>query len=409
MNNQSIRNTILSSPLSDHRSPLTFLALAIIVLSIDSCKPLPLTEIQDGIDRIADRYVPDQREGIADITVSEGPENTLVLKGETDYRALKQELTDSLSSKGYNVIDSIMLLPGDDLGEYRYGVVSLSVINLRKSPGHSNELVSQSVMGTPLKLLKDSGYWLLVQTPDRYISWTEKSAVQQMTESEFDNWRKASKLICTNNSGWIYESSEEKKVIGDFVAGCVVKSAGRRGAHEKIILPDGREGYIRKESVVDYEVWKNSITPVGADIYNVASGMMGIPYLWGGSSTKAVDCSGFVQTVYFMNGIILPRDASLQALNGLPLDISAGWQELMAGDLLFFGSVSNSRPRVTHVAIYKGESEYIHSSGRVMVNSLDSARTNYSSYRRNSLLSARRVIGTESYPGISFVRDHNWY
>lgn len=399
MKNQSIRNTIL----------IPVLALAMIVLSLNSCKPLPVTELQNGIDRIAARYVPDQREGIADITVSAGTENRIILKGETDYRALKQELTDSLSSKGYNVIDSILLLPGDDLGEYRYGVVSLSVINLRKSPGHSYELVSQSLMGTPLKLLKDTGYWLLVQTPDRYISWTEKSAVQLMTESDFDNWKRAPKFICTDNLGWIYESVDEKKVTGDFVAGCIVKGAGHTAAHEKIILPDGREGYVRKRSLVDYEVWKNSTIPVGDKICNVASDMMGIPYLWGGSSMKAVDCSGFVQSVYFMNGIILSRDASLQALNGSPLDISAGWQELMAGDLLFFGSVSNSRPRVTHVAIYKGDSEYIHSSGRVMVNSLDSARTNYSSYRRNSLLSARRVIGSEAYQGISLVRDHKWY
>jgi hypothetical protein len=399
MKYQNIRSSVL----------IPVLALTIIVMQFSSCKPLPLNELQTGIDRIAARYVTDQREGIANILLEERKKGELVLYGETDSPELKQEVIDTLKGAGYIVSDSILVLPGDDLGEYKYGLVSLSVINLRKLPGHSYELVSQSLMGTPLKLLKEDGYWLLVQTPDRYISWTEKGAVQLMTESDFGKWKKSPKLICTDNLGWIYESVDEKKVIGDFVAGCIVKSAGRTGAHEKVILPDGREGYVRKRSVADYEVWKNSIIPVGDNICNAASGMMGIPYLWGGSSMKAVDCSGFVQTVYFMNGIILQRDASLQALNGLPLDISAGWQDLMAGDLLFFGSVRNSRPRVTHVAIYIGDSEYIHSSGRVMINSLDSARTNYSSYRRNSLLSARRVIGSEDYRGISHVRDHNWY
>ena len=51
-------------------------------------------------------------------------------------------------------------------------------------------------------------------------------------------------------------------------------------------------------------------------ICKVARTFLGLPYLWGGSSAKAVDCSGFVQSVYFMNGLILPRDASLQALHG---------------------------------------------------------------------------------------------
>jgi len=64
---------------------------------------------------------------------------------------------------------------------------------------------------------------------------------------------------------------------------------------------------------------------------------------------------------------------------------------------------------VTHVAIYKGDGEFIHSAGRVMVNSLDSTRSNYSSYRKNSLLSARRIIGTQDSDGIVSVKDHNWY
>jgi gamma-D-glutamyl-L-lysine dipeptidyl-peptidase len=134
-----------------------------------------------------------------------------------------------------------------------------------------------------------------------------------------------------------------------------------------------------------------------------------LPYMWGGSSSKAVDCSGFVHIVYFMNGIILSRDASLQALHGLAVDISDGWHELQVGDLLFFGSVKNSKPHVTHVAIYKGDSEFIHSAGRVMINSLDSTRSNFSSYRKNTLLSARRIIGSEGSPGIVAVRDHDWY
>jgi cell wall-associated NlpC family hydrolase len=115
-----------------------------------------------------------------------------------------------------------------------------------------------------------------------------------------------------------------------------------------------------------------------------------------------------VQNVYFRNGIVLSRDASLQALHGLDVDISNGWSELQKGDLLFFGSIRDSKPRVTHVAIYKGDGDYIHASGMVRVNSFDSAKANYSDSRTSSLLLAKRIIGNNS-DGIVAVKDHQLY
>lgn len=59
------------------------------------------------------------------------------------------------------------------------------------------------------------------------------------------------------------------------------------------------------------------IDPVNMNkIIQTAEGMMGTTYLWGGTSVKSADCSGFVKTAYFSAGIILSRDASQQALTG---------------------------------------------------------------------------------------------
>jgi uncharacterized protein YgiM (DUF1202 family) len=389
--------------------PFYVLVLLLALLFGNSCNTLPLNDLQSGIDKIAARYVPDRREGISDLTLAAGKKRELVIYGETDCPELIQEVLDTLKDLGFVVIDSSCILPSIDLGDYRYGIVSLSVINLRKEPGHNAELVSQAVMGAPVRILKKDNYWLLIQTPDKYIAWTESSSVHHMNESEMKDWKDSPKLICMNNSGWIYESPEEKGVIGDLVAGCIMKSSGKLKGYTKVVLPDGRTGVVRDNIVTEYNNWKSGAIADGGQIYKVASSMMGLPYLWGGSSAKAVDCSGFVQTVYFMNGIILSRDASLQALHGLAVDISNGWTDLQTGDLLFFGSVRNSKARVTHVAIYKGDSEFIHSSGRVIVNSLDSTHSNYSSYRKNSILSARRIIGSHGSEGIVYVKDHNWY
>ena len=376
---------------------------------IPSCKAdNDLHQFQPIVDRISFKWVPDNREGIADFEVYT-KSGFIIIKGETDCPMLKMELADSLSIIGNEVIDSVLVLPGNDVGEYKYGIVTLSVINLRREPDHSAELVSQSILGTPVKVLKNNGYWVLVQTPDKYIAWSEKGSFHLMTESDLNEWKQTSKVIYIENTGWIYESIEEKGVIGDLVAGSIMKSGGKSGSHEKVILPDGRQGYVRGKTIVNYSDWVNRTMADGQAVLRVASSLMGIPYLWGGSSSKGVDCSGFAQTAYFMNGIILSRDASLLALHGQSVDISDGWNNLQTGDLMFFGSIRNSKPRVTHVAIYKGDSEFIHSAGRVMVNSLDSTRSNYSSYRKNSFLSARRISGSIGIPGIVAVRHHELY
>jgi cell wall-associated NlpC family hydrolase len=99
----------------------------------------------------------------------------------------------------------------------------------------------------------------------------------------------------------------------------------------------------------------------------------------------------------------------LQALHGVNIDLKGGFGMLKKGDLLFFGSKKNGAAHVTHVAIYTGNKEYINSSGRVMVNSLDSTQVDYSSYKFNSLLSARRIVGVMDDSGIVPVNINPWY
>jgi len=222
-------------------------------------------------------------------------------------------------------------------------------------------------------------------------------------------WKKAERVIYLENTGWIYTGPGESGIVGDLVAGNIMQKGGESQGYVNVILPDGRNGFVSKKAVMSFDKFRNQLTIDADGVLNMASSLLGVPYLWGGSSTKGVDCSGFVQTVYFMNGRILSRDASLQALHGYPVSLSEGLSSLRRGDLLFFGSKENSDLHVTHVAIYKGDSEYINASGRVIINSLDSTRSNYSSYRRKSLLLARRIIGVDNDQGIVPVMKHLWY
>ena len=105
----------------------------------------------------------------------------------------------------------------------------------------------------------------------------------------------------------------------------------------------------------------------------------------------------------------MTRDASGQFRYGEEVSIDKPSETLLPGDLLFFGRVRDGKPRITHTGMYIGDTEFIHSSGLVKVNSFDSTRTNYSAYLLEILQGARRVTGFTQGKGLERVSQHGWY
>jgi gamma-D-glutamyl-L-lysine dipeptidyl-peptidase len=387
-----------------------FLLISATLSAVLSCSNTGNGFYQSEIDSISSVIVPDQRIGLCNVRAVSSDNGTVIIRGETTNSIAKEAIINTLSKLNKNLIDSIIILPDTLINKKYSGLVTLSVINLRKEPDHASELVSQSIMGTPVHIIKEDDWWYLIQTPDKYIAWTEKSSVVPTTQAEMVQWRNSNRIIFTERTGWIFKGpSEDSGVVGDIVANCIAEKTGATNGYVRIKLPDGREGYVNGRDVLEFKKFRRKPIPDGEKIVSSAESLMGIPYLWGGSSAKGVDCSGFVQTVFFMNGMIMMRDASLQALHGSNIDISEGFDNLRKGDLLFFGTKQHNSPHVTHVAIYIGDNEYINSSGRVMINNLDSTKANFSRYRLNSLLMARRVLGIDDDPGIVQVRKSLWY
>ncbi len=289
-----------------------------------------------------------------------------------------------------------------------FGLISIPVASMRTSGAHSAEMSTQAVMGTPVQLLAREGDWYHAQTPEGYTAWVPESSVAPLSGEAFDAWRGDSRRYVVT-APWqtraytTPDATGPRDVVTDLVLGAIVTAGqpGSDGERLRITLPDGRTGWADASALTPIADWAaQDFDP--ARILDVAYSMEGTPYLWGGTSTKAIDCSGLVKVSYLASGLILRRDASQQALTGIALD-PADIDAMQPADLLFFGNADTGR--ITHVALYDSAGRYVHSSGRVKRNSLltDSPDYLYSPMR------ATRIHGAEDTDGIIRARNHPWY
>lgn len=371
-----------------------------------------MEKINSILQNVKERFAPDKRTSVFNIEVVQENEK-LILKGETNLSEANTELAKLLYDQNINIKDEIEFLPSKSLGEKIFGVINLSVANLRSKPDHAAELVTQAILGTPIKVLKkgEDGYYL-VETPDNYIAWLDDDGFEFITESELVEWNVTPKVIYTKEFGFSFvDANDKSQTVSDLVAGNLLKIIGEDSNFYLAEYPDGRKAYIKKEEAKIFNDWYNALNPTGETILKTAYRFMGIPYLWGGTSAKGMDCSGFTKTVYFLNGIILQRDASQQVNTGELVEVKNGWENLQAGDLLFFGRKADGdkKERVTHVAIYIGDGDFIHAAGRVRINSLNPSKSYYSKYRDNSFIRAKRILSSVGKNGIEKILDNNFY
>ena len=387
--------------------PLPCFVLLFVLFQFAGCqkKEVP-AELTEKLEAIAAEMVPQRAESICDVTlvVSEG--GNLTVKGETNLPEAKSAVIEMLEESGVTFADSITLLPDPVVVEKPWALTSVSVCNIRTRPSHAAEMATQALMGTPVKILNKRDGWLLVQTPDSYIGWTD-DPLAELSDDELAAWKGSDRLIYIGHTGVITDSRGE--TISDIVFGVILVKTGSRGNYWTVALPDGRTGEVSKQESEDFRKWAESagIEPEG--LIRFARAFTGSPYLWGGTSTKGVDCSGLTKTVYYYGGVIMTRDASGQFRYGEEVSIDKPCETLLPGDLLFFGRLRDGKPRITHTGMYIGDTEYIHSSGLVKINSFDSTRSNYNAYLLEILQGARRVTGFTPGKGLERVAQHGWY
>jgi len=373
---------------------------AISLLFFVGCKEDPNSKespAQLQVSKIKAAFAPDKRVALFDVT-AEKLNDQYVLKGESNLPDAINALKKQLENDSISYIDSIQVLPSDKLGKQTRAIVNISVANLRSKPAHSSELATQATLGTILKVYKQEGEWFYVQTPDKYLSWVDEGGIELVDEQKAKNWNEDEKIIYTKTYGHAYQSPEnERALISDLTAGSLLSTVRQTDEHYMVRFPDGRNAFVHKSEAEPYSDWLATLSPSTENLVTMGKTLMGVPYLWGGTSTKGVDCSGFTKTIFFMNGMVIPRDASQQVHTGMAIDSTRNFNALQKGDLLFFGkkATDSTKEKTTHVGMWIGNKEFIHASGKVRISSIDKASPNYDEFNLNRYLRTKRIFKQE--------------
>jgi len=283
----------------------------------------------------------------------------------------------------------------------QYAIVEYSACNLRQSPDYESPLETQELMGTVVELIGEQGYWYKIKSPQPYEAWVTNQALYRVPANWVPVYEKAAKYIVTCHVGKIYsQPTRTAQPLGDIVMGDVIRQFQnhgkpvKSGSFSKVMLINGKVGWIPSSDVEEYDVWESSCGEklvtgkTRQAIVDLAKEFFGIPYLWGGMTPKGFDCSGLVRLCYLMNGLKLPRNASDMVKLGtdVPLD------SLKPADLLFFGRIeADGSEHVTHVGMYVGSGKFIHSSHSVRINSMNpDDKDCYENISR--LLRAKRIV-----------------
>ena len=229
-----------------------------------------------------------------------------------------------------------------------FGICNLAMIPLRFEPSDRSEIVSQILFGEHFEILEQVKQWTRIRMQfDDYEGWIDFKQLQLITEADFN--KLSSEPIVLNGDLIEYITTESNSLI-PIPLGSSLTFLNHKEINTSSFAFEGstKTGIKSKSSLLE-----------------TAFMYLNAPYLWGGKTPFGIDCSGFTQMVYKLNGYKLLRDASQQAAQGEPLSFI---EESEPGDLAFF---DNDEGNIIHVGIMMEDNYIIHASGKIRVDRLD--------------------------------------
>jgi gamma-D-glutamyl-L-lysine dipeptidyl-peptidase len=235
----------------------------------------------------------------------------------------------------------------------QFGICLMSVVPCRKEPSSTSEMVTQLLFGESYSVTEQREDWLLVSAEaDGYPGWISIKQHYRISEALFRQIGSQERVYVAELIQVIHDRNNNLSFPVSIGARLPFFSGGKISFENRLFE---YEGSIASGSK------KNGPGQI------IASALLFLnsPYLWGGKNPFGIDCSGFTQLVYKLNGYKLPRDASQQVELGEPLNFV---EEAEAGDLAFF---DNEEGRIVHVGILLDHERIIHASGSVRIDRLD--------------------------------------
>ena len=225
----------------------------------------------------------------------------------------------------------------------QYGICPLSIVPLRAEPKNISEQTSQLLYGEFFTILELQKSWSKIQNDgDGYEGWINNKHFLFIEKNIFQKLQATKKKYAGDLVDFIWKDND---ILFPVPIGSLVSSAQILGHR--------------------FEGKELNVTNAKSKLVSTALHYLNSPYLWGGKSPFGIDCSGFVQCVYQLHGIQLPRDANLQAAHGEALGFI---DESEPGDLAFF---DNNEGKITHVGIIMPDYHIIHAFGPVRIDRLD--------------------------------------
>lgn len=231
-----------------------------------------------------------------------------------------------------------------------FGVCRLSLVPVRAEGSDKAELSTQLLFGEHYEVIstcKDRK-WLKIKTHfDQYEGWIDARQHHSITKDHFEYINRADFKISTDvTTSILYNKNPLAILMGSIIP---ISGSELFKMEEQFAFNGESKSLGQKRDAEHLKI--------------IAKKYLNAPYQWGGKSPFGIDCSGFVQMVFKINGYKLLRDSAQQAKQGKGVEL----KDIQPGDLAFF---KNKDEKISHVGIFLGEDKIIHASGKVRIDHL---------------------------------------
>ena len=233
-----------------------YMTLVLLVMLASACSS-PTVRTISGLNQLLDslqlQYAPDDRIELWDVSV-QADEGTVQIIGNLANREAYNAIVQAVDQHFSGVKNELILLPVEGSGVLVNALVNNSVIHLRKGPSSTKELVTQALLGAPVRILKTEGGKSLIQVPDRYIGWVNTAEVHAVNGEELAAYREAEKLVYIAQYGLSYSEPDELSLpVSDLVIGNILSKISEQSGFTQVGYPDGRLGWVKSHDLVPAE------------------------------------------------------------------------------------------------------------------------------------------------------------